>query len=273
MSLTDNQIEIWPSALCDPSGERERKPRTTGLTMVMDKGLGLGEFKDMLELAHEHIDIIKMGFGTAAVMPHRLLTAKLNAAKRYGITVMPGGTFLEIAVVKGIVEDFFHMMGETGFTGVEVSDGTISLSRQDRNDLIARARELGFHVCSEYGKKDSLSSFLLDDLLETFTEDIAHGSAWMTLEGRESGIGVGVYDDSGSCDTNLVTRIVESVHTPERLMWEAPRKDQQVAILHTAGLRANIGNIAPQEIIACEALRRGLRSDTMNQLALPRDIK
>ncbi|WCF11240.1 phosphosulfolactate synthase [Paenibacillus thiaminolyticus] len=266
MSLSEPQIVLWPRAMVDPSGVRTHKPRTTGLTMVMDKGLGANAFTDLLSSAHEHIDIIKLGFGTAAVTPAPLLSWKLDTARQYGVTVMPGGTFLEYAVAKGMVEPFFHMMKEMGFTGIEVSDGTIALPRQKRNDLIQRAREEGFFVCSEYGKKAAGSTFVWDDVLEAFNEDIAHGAEWMTLEGRESGAGVGVFDDRGSCDTEMVSLIAEAVHSPQRLMWEAPRKDQQTAILRTLGPQANLGNIAPDDIIACEALRRGLRSDTMGHL-------
>lgn len=263
MGLSEPQIEQWPCAMADPSGVRTRKPRTTGLTMVMDKGLGANAFTDLLSTAHEHIDIIKLGFGTAAVTPTPLLSWKLDTARQYGVMVMPGGTFLEYAVVKGMVEPFFHMMKETGFTGIEVSDGTIALPRQKRNELIQRAREEGFFVCSEYGKKAASSTFIWDDVVEAFNEDIAHGSEWMTLEGRESGAGVGVYDEHGGCDTEMVSMIAEAVHSPQRLMWESPRKEQQTAILRTLGPQANLGNIAPDDIIACEALRRGLRSDTM----------
>lgn len=266
MSFTDNQVGCWPNQLIDPSGIRTAKPRTTGMTMVMDKGMGMSEFMDMLELAHEHIDVIKLGFGTSAVTPLSLLSTKLEAAARHDVIVIPGGTFLEIAVAQGMVDAFFHMMRETGFTGVEVSDGTITLTRKERNALIRRASEEGLLVCTEYGKKDNSTPFVLSDIIETFTEDLAHGAEWMTLEGRESGVGVGVYDCSGSCDISLVHRIVSAVHTPSRLMWEAPHKGQQVEILRTVGLQANIGNVSPHDIIAFEALRRGLRSDTMSAL-------
>ncbi|MEW9105977.1 phosphosulfolactate synthase [Paenibacillus sp.] len=266
MSFTDNQVGCWPSQLCDPSRMRNAKPRTTGMTMVMDKGMGINEFTDMLELAHEHIDVIKLGFGTSAVTPPLLLSAKLEAAARHNVIVIPGGTFLEIAVAQGMVDAFFHMMRETGFTGVEVSDGTITLSRKERNALIRRACEEGLLVCTEYGKKDNSSPFVLHDIVNTFSEDLAHGAEWMTLEGRESGVGVGVFDCGGSCDTTLVQQIAAAVHTPNRLMWEAPQKDQQVEILRTIGLDANIGNVSPHDILAFEALRRGLRSDTMSAM-------
>lgn len=253
----------WPKLLLDPSCSRLIKPRAAGLTMVMDKGMGMHAFEDMIMTSHEHMDVIKLGFGTSVIVPRAIIEAKTKLAKAHNLLIMPGGTLLELAFIQGVVHDFFHMMRSLGFNAIEVSDGTISLSRKERNTLIHLAIQYGFHVSTEYGKKLEHSEFVLDQLAETYLEDLANGAEWMTLEGRESGAGVGIYHSNGSCDQELVDAILNSIPHPDQLMWEAPNKNQQLFILKRAGTNVSLGNVGSQDIIALEALRRGLRSDTM----------
>lgn len=256
-------VSTWPDQLRDPSGERMMKPRFSGLTMMMDKGLGARVYEDIISAAYEHIDVIKLGFGTSMIVPPALVKMKTSIARQYGISIMPGGTSLEVAYIKGMVQPYFHMMKEMGFTTIEVSDGTISLSQSQRSKLIRQASEHGFTVCTEYGKKLSGSRFDIEQLEDTLLFDLDCGAMWMTLEGRESGAGVGIYNREGECDLNMVENIKQQIIQLDRLMWEAPRKDQQSLILKSMGVNANIGNVAPDDVIALEALRRGLRSDTM----------
>lgn len=263
MKLTPSPTLEWSQLLQDPSGKRLHKPRLNGLTMVMDKGLGMHAFEDMITTSHEHIDVIKLGFGTSVIVPRAVIEAKIALAKAHNIYIMPGGTLLEIAFVKGVMHEFFQTIRAIGFNSIEVSDGTISLSRKERNQLIQEAISYGLHVSTEYGKKLEHSEFVLDQLAETYLEDLANGAAWMTLEGRESGAGVGIYNQQGNCDERLIEDILACIPYPEQLMWEAPNKKQQLSIIKRAGTNANLGNVAPSDIIALEALRRGLRSDTM----------
>ncbi|MGZ9586145.1 phosphosulfolactate synthase [Paenibacillus marinisediminis] len=258
-----NAVSTWPEQLCDPSGMRLLKPRSSGFTMVMDKGLGMRAFEDMIATAGEHLDVVKLGFGTSVLVPLSLVKMKTHLARQHGIAIMPGGTLLEVAYLKGMVTDYFHMMREMGFSAVEVSDGTISMSRTERSRLIRLAKEQGFEVCTEYGKKLSGSRFDVEQLEETLLYDLDCGASWMTLEGRESGAGVGIYDRNGECDHMMVEAILQHIVQKDRLLWEAPRKDQQLFILKIAGVNASIGNVSPEDILSLEALRRGLRSDTV----------
>ncbi|MCG7406294.1 phosphosulfolactate synthase [Paenibacillus sp. ACRRX] len=263
----------WPIGLSDPSGERLLQPRSFGYTMVMDKGLGLQAFEDFLACVHEHIDILKLGFGTSALLPPSFIRAKTLLAKSYGLRIMPGGTLLEIAIAKGMVDDFFHMMKETGFNTIEVSDGSITLSRSERRSLISRAVEEGYTVSTEYGKKLEHNPFQIEEITEILLDDLTHGAQWMTLEGRESGVNVGVFDTNGNCNVELIGNILAAVPFPEKIMWEAPHKNQQLFILKNAGVNANIGNVAHGDVIALEALRRGLRADTfLDRLAFYYEI-
>lgn len=252
----------WHPLLRDPSGCRSAKPRTSGQTMVIDKGLGLHAIEDLLQTSAPYIDILKIGFGTTPLYPTDLLKRKIELARHNRIAVMPGGTFLEVAVAQDAVAEFFDMARLLGFTAIEVSDGTIEMDRHVRNELIRRGRDADLTVYTEYGKKLWGSKIDADQLLETVLLDVQHGAALVTVEARESGTGVGLFDEDGRCRDEELNGIVAQLPDPQRILWEAPQKQQQIHLLKTLGASVNLGNIAPQEVFSLETLRRGLRSDT-----------
>ncbi|KRF12074.1 phosphosulfolactate synthase [Paenibacillus sp. Soil787] len=253
----------WNPVLADPSGQRQAKPRTLGKTMVMDKGLGLNAFQDLLSTSSSHLDMIKIGFGTSPLYPLNVLKSKINSAKESGICIYPGGTFLEVAIRQNEVNSFFDMLIALGFNGIEISDGTIEMERRLRNELIARGLDEGFEVITEYGKKGWGSSIELEELIETVLIDTELGAKMVTIEARESGMGVGIFDHSGKCKDDELQRVISAI-PGQQLLWEAPLKSQQVHLINMLGPNIHLGNIPPDELIALEALRRGLRSDTLS---------
>jgi phosphosulfolactate synthase len=262
--MNQTLIDIkWPQGLLDPSACRELKPRQLGKTMIIDKGLGISAFRDLLETAAEHVDMIKIGFGTSPLYPVNLLIQKIELAKQFGIVIYPGGTFLELAVVQNRVDEFLDTITAFGFTGLEVSDGTIDMDRQMRSMLIRRGLAEGLCVYTEYGKKCWGSSIEVETLLQTVEEDIDVGAELVTIEARESGTGVGIFDGNGQCKEEDLQQILNRLPNRDNLLWEAPLKDQQVRLIKELGSGVNLGNIPPQEIISLEAMRRGLRSDTL----------
>ncbi|RKN84709.1 phosphosulfolactate synthase [Paenibacillus ginsengarvi] len=252
----------WHPRLLDPTQGRSVKPRKSGLTMVIDKGLGLHAFEDLLQTSAPYIDLLKIGFGTSPLYPSDLLKQKIQMARQHKIDILPGGTFLEVAIVQKTVPEFFEMVGRLGFTSVEVSDGTIEMERAARNEYIRRSREQGLNVYTEYGKKLWGSTIDVDQLLETVILDVQQGASFVTIEARESGAGVGIFDANGQCKDEELHAIVGQLPDRNQIIWEAPQKQQQVDMLRMLGLSVNLGNIAPQDIYSLEALRRGLRSDT-----------
>ncbi|MEK3914866.1 phosphosulfolactate synthase [Paenibacillus sp. FSL H7-0331] len=254
----------WHPLLSDPSGKRTDKPRMLGKTMVIDKGLGIHALDDLLQTAGSYVDMLKIGFGTSPLYETDILKRKIEMAKKHNIIVYPGGTFLEVAIQQDAVDEFFDMISIMGFNGVEISDGTIELDRNLRSQLITRAAEEGFTVITEYGKKLWGSSIEIDALIETVTIDAELGASLITIEGRESGKGVGIYDEHGECKEQDIVKVLERVPSKHLLLWEAPQKEQQVHLLNLLGSDIHLGNVAPQDLISLEALRRGLRSDTMH---------
>jgi phosphosulfolactate synthase len=260
MEMTTNLK--WPASLADPSGRRLGKPRSEGITMVIDKGLGLHAFEDLLATSGAYFDIVKFGFGTSPLYSTEMLLDKIELAKRHRITVIPGGTLLEAAVARDLVPAFYRQVLALGFNGIEVSDGTIELSRELRDDLIRDASALGLKVYTEYGKKIFGSRIDVMEFARTAERDILAGAELVTVEARESGVGVGLFDERGACREQDLEHILRVIPNRERVLWEAPLKEQQVALIKSIGPEVNLGNIPVQDVMALETMRRGLRSDT-----------
>lgn len=250
-----------------PLAGRLVKPRRSGQTMIIDKGLGLAQTGDLLELAADYIDFVKLTFGTAALYPPALLRAKVAMIRSYGIDVYPGGTFLEVALTQGALEPYLERCRSMGFTYIEVSDGTITLSPEERAEAIRRARQWGFGVITEVGKKDGETDLDPDEAVHQVLADLEEGAVKVIVEGRESGRSAGIFDASGHVKTDELDRLAAALPDPAVLMWEAPLKAQQEELIARFGPNVSLGNIPPSDALALEALRLGLRGDTL-RLAL-----
>lgn len=253
----------WQDALLRfPLPGYSSKPRQVGYTMVLDKRLGLNETFDLLELAGDYIDTIKLTFGTSALYPESILREKIKLIRSYGVDVYPGGTLLEIALWQDKLEPFLQCAADLGFTGIEVSDGTLSLSPKARRGAIQKAKAHGFKVVTEVGKKTGPPLPVLR-MQQMIADDLASGADKVIIEGRESGKGVGIFDETGKIKTAEMEALVHDLSDFETvLIWEAPLKSQQVSLIKRFGPNVNLGNIAPEEVLALAALRCGLRGDT-----------
>jgi phosphosulfolactate synthase len=262
--LPDSHEKAWAGILDFPHADRAPTPRRRGMTMVIDKGTGLTETRDLLELAGDYVDQIKLTFGTSAFYSTRLLRQKIELVKSYDLDIFPGGTFLELALLQGKLREFLERAKSLGFTGIEVSDGTITVPPDVRRDTIARARDMGFRlVVSEVGKKDPRDKVPELHLWTQVEEDLEAGAEFVIVEGRESGQGVVIYDAEGRILEDELEQMVSHVSDPGRLMWEAPNKPQQQELILRFGPNVNLGNVAPPDVLALEALRVGLRGDTL----------
>ncbi|HEY1457481.1 MAG TPA: phosphosulfolactate synthase [Solirubrobacteraceae bacterium] len=242
--------------------ERSTKPRQQGLTHVIDSGLSVADAQSLLEVAGASIDMIKLGWGTALVSAN--LRPKLECYAAHGIPVVLGGTLTELAVRQGRVEQMVQWLDELGLEHIEVSDGTIALEPRIKHDLIERLAQR-FTVLSEVGSKDSQFIMAPYVWVAQIEADLAAGAWKVIAEARESGT-AGIYRADGEVRTGLIDEIVHAVDS-DRLIFEAPRKEQQVWFLHQFGTECNLGNIAPEDVLSLETLRLGLRSDTVERFA------
>ena len=239
-------------------GPRSGKPRDTGLTHVMDKGLTLDAIRGLAETAGEYIDIVKLGWGTSYVTQN--LAAKLQLYRDLELPVVCGGTLLEAAEARGRVDEYRTWLSTHRFDCVEISDGTITLPRERKLELIDLfARD--FRVLSEVGSKDAEAIFAPYQLVEWIREELEAGAWKVITEARESGT-AGIFRADGEVRMGLIDEIAHAID-PGRLVFEAPRRAQQVWFLRRFGHETNLGNILPEDVLSLETLRLGLRSDTM----------
>jgi phosphosulfolactate synthase len=239
---------------------RSGKPRSAGLTHMLDKGLPEAMLASVLEIAGDYIDYVKLGWGTAYVTPQKVAAAKAARCRAAGAHISPGGTLFELAVSQGRVPEFAAWCAKLGFDTVEISDGTVGLGAGRRRKLI-RELSADFRVVAEVGCKDSAATVEPKIWVEDMLADLDAGAAYVIAEGRESGT-VGVYDPTGKPRLDLVETLLAQVPA-ERIIWEAPAKGQQAWFVERLGAEANLGNIAPEDLIGVETLRRGLRADTV----------
>ena len=240
--------------------QRSTKPRESGLTMVMDKGLSCREAEDFLEVAADKTDILKLGFGTSAVTP--TLQRKIDIYREANIPIYFGGTLFEAYVIRGQFEDYRRLMDKYKMTHVEVSDGSIKISEEEKCGYI-RSLAKDFIVLSEVGSKDAEKIIPPYKWIAMMKAEIEAGAWKVIAEARESGT-VGIFRNTGEVRSGLIEEILQ--HIPlDTILWEAPIKTQQVWFMKLYGHNVNLGNIAPNEVIPLETLRLGLRGDTFDQ--------
>jgi phosphosulfolactate synthase len=260
--------KAWENVVTMPVKGRSSKPREKGLTMVIDKHMGLYRLQDLIRIAGEYIDVVKLTFGTSAFYSGDLLREKNRLLTEAGIDVMPGGTFCEVAVWQHKLEAYLARARELDFSAVEISDGTIDMDLDTRKATIGKALEAGFKVYTEVGKKDPKEAISLEETHRLIREDTAAGAFNVIIEAREAGKGVGIFDKDGKIKQDDMEDIIAGVDDLDSIMWEAPIKNQQQALIMRCGINVNLGNIPPDEVLALEALRQGVRGDTLKQAYL-----
>jgi len=235
--------------------------RDGGLTHVLDKGLGPRAWEDVLDTAGEHIDIVKLGWGTAYVTNN--LLRKLEVLREKPVVI--GGTFFEVVYARDRIDEYKQWLQGLGLTHVEISDGTVDIPRERKLELIADfARD--FTVLSEVGSKDSEVVFAPYEWVQWIKEELEAGAWKVITESREGGT-AGIFRPSGEMRTGLVDEIAHSIDFHD-LVWEAPTKSAQAWFIKHFGPEVNLGNIPPDEVIPLETLRLGLRGDTLKEVLL-----
>lgn len=239
--------------------ERTAKPRNSGFTMVMDKGLSLQGVEDLVETAGIYTDIVKLGWATSFVTPK--LDEKLKLYKDAGIPVYFGGTLFEAFIIRNQFDDYRRLLDKYQLQYAEVSDGSITIPHDVKCEYINKLKSQ-VTVISEVGSKDVQKIFAPYKWIQLMKAEIEAGAWKVIAEARESG-NVGIYRDSGEVRQGLVDEILTQI-PEETIIWETPQKAQQVWFIKLLGANVNLGNIAPVDMIPLETLRLGLRSDTFD---------
>jgi phosphosulfolactate synthase len=247
---------------------RGRKPRTRGVTMLLDKCQGPSATQDLLKMSGDYIDFWKMSYGTSALLDDRFLREKIQTIRDHGVMVHPGGTLAEYAIMRGVCHEYVRHAKDLGFTAVEISDGTIDVSPDTRRDAIRYALDIGLTVISEVGKKDPKEQPAPEKLAEQAIGDFEAGVSWVIVDARESGRGVGIFDADGVVREEALDSMVDILKDHlDNMIWETPLKKQQEYFVLRFGPNVGLGNIQPRDILSVESLRTGIRFETFRAFA------
>ncbi|WP_289031842.1 phosphosulfolactate synthase [uncultured Algoriphagus sp.] len=238
---------------------RTEKPRSSGFTMAMDKGLSIREVEDFMSICSDYVDIVKLGWATSYVTKN--LKEKIEIYREAGVPVYLGGTLFEAFIVRGQFDDYRKVLDKYNLEYCEVSDGSISLNHDKKCEFISTLSQQ-VTVLSEVGSKDAAKIIPPYKWIEQMQTELDAG-AWKVIgEAREGG-NVGLFRDSGEVRQGLVEEILTKI-PEEKIIWEAPIKSQQVWFIKLLGANVNLGNISPSEVIPLETIRLGLRGDTFD---------
>lgn len=246
--------------------ERPQKPRNSGLTMMMDKGLSLAEAHNFCTSSSHYTDLVKFGFGTSLISPN--VAEKIEVYKKAGLKVYFGGTLFEAFVIRGMFDKYVEYLDQMNVEYVEVSDGTMEMDHNDKLKYIETLSKK-YTVLSEVGSKLAGRVITNDEWITMMKAELQAGAWKVIAEARESG-NIGIYNKDGSANTKLIDEIEQHVEQAD-IIWEAPIKNQQVWFIQHIGANVNLGNIAPYEVISLETLRLGLRGDTLLSF-LPKNL-
>jgi phosphosulfolactate synthase len=242
---------------------RSPKPRLSGLTHVIDKGLNLREIEGMFDTGGDYVDIVKLGWGTSYVTNN--LEKKIALYRSFSTPVVCGGTLFEAVYARGKLDEYKRWLSEQRFSHVEISDGTVEIPRERKLELIAEFGQ-DFTVLSEVGSKDAEVNYAPYLWVEWIKEELEAGSWKVITEAREGGT-AGIFRPTGEMRTGLIDEIAHDVAIDD-LIFEAPTKAAQAWFVKHFGPEVNLGNIPPEEVIPLETLRLGLRADTITEVLL-----
>ncbi|HEY4461477.1 MAG TPA: phosphosulfolactate synthase [Streptosporangiaceae bacterium] len=236
---------------------RQPKPRSRGLTHVLDSGLTPEGTRAFLGQAASLVDIVKVGWGIGYVDP--AIEERVGICTDHDCLVSPGGTLLEVAVLQDRVSELRDWALKIGMTHIEVSNGLRAMPASRKHALV---RELAadFMVIAETGAKEGNYPPTPAGWAEEMARDLDAGASLVVAEGRESGT-VGLYHADQGIREDLVSVILDAIPA-EKVIFEAPGKGQQAWFVQQLGPDVNIGNVAPASVLPLETLRLGLRADT-----------
>jgi phosphosulfolactate synthase len=247
--------------------ERTKKPRTTGVAMVMDKGLSIREAEDFVSVSGELTDFMKLGFGTSVVTPN--VKEKIKVYQNAGIRVYLGGTLFEAFLIRNMEDEYRRFIDDLGLDTIEISDGSMRIDHAKKCEVIHELSK-NYTVFSEVGAKEAGILIAPAKWIEMMENELSAGAFKVIAEARESGT-AGIYRPSGKAHTMLINMILSKIPI-DQILWEAPLKSQQAWFIQHFGANVNLGNIPPNEVIPLETLRLGLRGDTFFRF-LPEEYK
>jgi len=227
--------------------------------MVVDRLYGL--VKEEFDQVSDYVNIVEIGWGLPLIWKEDALTARIRYYRKSGIRVSTSGTLLEHAIFHNTLEPTLRKIRKLGFDLVEISDGIIDISSEDKSKVAKEVKSHGFEFLIAVGKKDPLSQLTPSETASQLRQAMELGPVKVILESRERGRGVGIYDENGSVKWNDLRIITNQVDQKE-IIFEAPQEAQQASLILELGSDVNLGNVSLTSVASLESERQGLRFDT-----------
>ena len=233
-------------------GNRTAKPRSFGITMLLDRGeMGPTTLRDLLSVVGDHADYAKLAWASSLIMAKGSIEKKLEVYRDANIMPLFGGTLFEYAYLKGQLETLFAYVRDHQIC-IEISDGIVEIPRPEKLAWIERFAK-HVQVFSEVGGKLAQKKL---DWKAAIAEELSAGAMKVVIEGREIG------PPGGDTSTTFVDMIVAAAE-PKQLVFEALERKQQIALIQHLGQNVNLGNIPVDQTMALECYRLGLKDRTM----------
>ena len=236
-------------------------PNIAPLTSPFDPGYDPVTLESHLEQSGHLISILKISMACWQIANEASTRAKIAAAKRCGVPTVTGGGPFEVAVAQGELTAYLDLCADLGVTRIESGEGFTEMPLGAPH-VVALAQERGLDVQFELGKKHggAFTEDVVAGLIEQGRRWLEAGAVQLVVEARESAQGVGLFDENGLLNPAFADRFVRAFGLPV-LVFEAPNKLSQFALLDHFGREVQLCNVRLEELLRVEIYRRGLHSD------------
>jgi phosphosulfolactate synthase len=238
-------------------GVRELAPATT----PFDPGYDPITVEGHLAQSAHLMAGIKISMACWMIAQEKETRRKVAAAQRAKVSTVCGGTPFEVAVAQGQLLPYLELCADIGFDRIECAEGLVPL-RLPAEQMVEMARQHGLEVQFELGRKHggAMTPTEADDLIDQGRAWLDAGATAVVIEARESAEGVGLFDARGALDSALADRFATAFGLG-KVVFEAPTKSSQFALLSHYGAEVRLGNVRLEELLRVEIYRRGLHSD------------
>jgi phosphosulfolactate synthase len=240
-------------------------PEIPPATSPFDPGYDLVTLASHLEQSHHLISILKISMACWMIADEDVSRKKIAAAKKYGVPTTTGGGPFEVAYVQGKLDKYLDLVADFGFTRIECGEGFTDISLNAK-EIVKMADERGLEVQFELGKKHegAFTNDVVNALIDQGKRWLEAGALQLVVEARESAKGVGLFDNEGNLNIQFADRFANAFGH-ETVMFEAPNKTSQFALLDHFGRAVHLCNVRIEELLRVEIYRRGLHSDAFNK--------
>ncbi len=243
-------------------------PAIVPATSPFDPGYDYATLASHLEQSSHLMSILKISMACWMIANESVTRRKIAAAKKYKVPTTTGGGPFEVAVAQGRLLDYLDLCADVGVTRIECGEGFTEMKLKPR-DVIGLANERGLEVQFELGKKHegAFTADIINGLLDQGKRWLDAGAVQLVVEARESAKGVGLFDDNGKFNPKFADRFA-TTFGHEIVMFEAPNKPSQFALLDHFGREVHLCNVRLEEVLRVEIYRRGLHSDAFEKANL-----